>query len=302
MPENVIEKSLARFVDRRNELSSFCEMISGGTHPVMVISGPSAIGKSSLLIRLVDECLRQGVVCVEVNCKETRNSNYQKIMVGIADQLGKEHFQHFLNLVNHFANPRRNQMADIPAIKIQGDVVVGEVNPGAVVAGVVIEKVIAMPGLEISVPEADRIAPLTDRFLADLEPLLAKHPIVFCFDQLDNATTETRNWIWEELLRPLRRGRGLPGARFVICVQGSPALEAEIGDLRLIIKRADLSPLGDGDIAEYLARRAGSSRTEDEFYRLAEAIYVKTNGIPGEVVSYADAIDRHREKKGASAR
>lgn len=271
-------------------------MVKSGDPPVMLISGRSGIGKSSLLARLADECTQQGVVCVEVDCRDPRHGNYQKIMTAIATRLGIEHFQNFVNLVNHFSDPRQKFAASAPNISIHGEVSATTLNAGGPVTGVIIKEVnITVPSHDFGVPEAERIAPLTDRFLADLQPLLTRNTIVFFFDQLENATTETRKWFWEELLRPIRLGGGLDGARFVVCAQESPDLEAEIGDLRRIVKRADLNPLKDGDIAEYLARREGPSLSESDRRVLAVAIFVKTNGIPGEVAGFVDLIHQHRE-------
>jgi hypothetical protein len=300
LPLTVRESRLKEFVDRRAELGSFCEMLKSGDPPVLLISGRSGIGKSSLLARLVDECASQGVIGVEIDCRNPRLGNYQQIMIAAAKRLGLEHFRHFVNLVNHFSDPRQKLEVSVPAnVNIHGAVSVGTVNPGAAVIGVLIEQAtISISGQESSIPEAERIAPLTDRFLEDLEPLLAKNPIVFFFDQLESATTETRKWIWEELFRPIRGG-GLTGARFVLCVQQSGESSAEIGDLRSHVKRAVLHPLSDVDIAEYLVRRQGPSFTPGECQLLAEAIFLKTEGVPLDVAAYVDMIQAYRTQKAA---
>jgi hypothetical protein len=298
LPLSIRQIRLQEFVDRRIELAEFCEMLESGERPVMVISGISGIGKSSLLARLVEECADRRVARVEINCKDSRHGSYLKIMSAIVESLGIEHFQQFARLVEYFGNPQQGLLAIVPAdINIRSDLSVGTVKPGASVAGVVIEQ-LNISVSDTRVPEAERIAPLTDRFLADLAPLLGKDRIAFFFDQVESATTETRKWIWEELFRPIRQG-GLVGARFVLCVQESPESAAEIGDLRPLVKRSVLKPFGDGDIAEYVARRQKRS-TAAECLPVAEALFLQTKGLPADVVTSVDALIEFQKVKAAS--
>ena len=56
MTPNLLQRRLAEFVDRTSEMDRFCRMLQTGEKPVMIVSGDSGCGKSSLLARMVHEC------------------------------------------------------------------------------------------------------------------------------------------------------------------------------------------------------------------------------------------------------
>jgi hypothetical protein len=296
---SVRENNLQEFVDRRDEVIKFRALLENTKSPVMVISGVSGMGKSSLLIRLVAECKVLGISRVEIDCKDARHRSYEKIMRAMAETLGPEHFQRFLDLADHFAHPHRKLKAIAPDINVHAEITAGTINSGAAVTGVVIEQVnISLSGEE---SQDDRIAALTDRFFEDLEPLLEKKPIVFFFDQVENAITQTRNWIWQEFFRPVRAG-GLQAARFVLCVQGSPESTLEVGDLRTLIKRTDLKPLGEEDILDYIVQRHENRFTRDECRMAARLLAQNTKGRPGDVATAVDGLLASQERTESDKR
>lgn len=281
------ERRLEAFVDRKAELRAFLEMLETEDRPIMSIWGRSGMGKSSLISRLVKECIRSDVRIVEIDCKRARyKSSYLEIMRSVKEELGVEHFQGFTDLVNHFFT--------VPDHKIQVnvgttggvDVNVQAAGERAVVAGVIIrDSNFVLPRQDITVPEEQRMARLTDRFLADLQPLAQKNLIVFFFDHVDDAMAETRHWIWGELLRAVLTGR-LTHCRFVLCGQQPPPSDQEISDMW----RAELKPLGFADVAEYLTKQKGLEYSENEFTLVAKWLVASTQGIPVNLVRAAQAL------------
>jgi len=56
MMERVLQKRLAEFVDRDEEMRRFRTMLKSSDKPIMVVWGEAGIGKTSLLARMIHEC------------------------------------------------------------------------------------------------------------------------------------------------------------------------------------------------------------------------------------------------------
>ena len=293
------ERRLHEFVDRRMELQDFCSMLERNDRPILAISGDTGIGKSSLLARFVHECALRHVVKVEIDCSSMRFSTYLAIMRKVRDDLGVEHFTALTDLINFFTVPEyRLQLNVTTSGSINVSQNVGTVAAGAVVAGVVIrDAMILLPRQDLSIGEEERLAKLTDRFLADFERFLTHTPVVVFFDHLEKATNETRRWIWGELLGALAAGR-LAGARFVLCDRDPPKLEEELSRIRDLVQGATLQPLGLPDIAEYVARRDEFGMNEDERRTMAMVLLGATSGIPGIVATQVDSYVQLRRRSG----
>lgn len=292
------ERRLHEFVDRRMELQDFCSMLERDDRPILAISGDTGIGKSSLLARFVHECALRHVVKVEIDCSSTRFSTYLAVMRKVRDDLGVEHFTALTDLINFFFNdkPYHLQVNVSTSGSIAVSQNVGTVEAGAVVAGVVIrDSMFVLPRQDLSVGEEERLAKLTDRFLADFERFLTRTPVVVFFDHLEKATNETRKWIWGELLGALAAGR-LTGARFVLCDRDPPKLEEELSRIRDLVQGATLQPLGLPDITEYVARRDEFGMNEDERRTMAMVLLGATRGIPGNVATQVDSYVQLRRR------
>lgn len=295
----VVERRLRSFVDRRSELDEFCRMVDTGDRPILAISGDTGIGKSSLLERCVHECALRHVRKVEIDFGSIRYNTYLAIMRKVRDELGVEHFVPLTDLINYFTKPSYHLQVDVSAgSSIHVSQNVGTVEAGAQVnvAGVVIhDLMIVEPRTDLSVSEEERVARLTDRFLTDLERLLATTPVVFFFDHVDKATGDTRRWLWNELLTPLADGR-LAGARFVLCVREAPKFEEELAQMRGLVAPARLQPLGLPDITEYLARREELRIGDAERERVAEMLLAASKGIPVTVATFVESFLQIRRR------
>ena len=165
-----LERRLAEFVDREEELCAFCDMIDTGERPILVIWGDGGLGKSSLLARMIHECALRSIQKVEVVWTDTRNHDYLAVMRKIRDDLGPLYFRAFTDQVNYFTVPHYQL-----TLKVEGRVSVAEgatIEGSTVgdVAGVLVkDSMFVVPRADISVSENDRMAQLTDRFLDDLK-------------------------------------------------------------------------------------------------------------------------------------
>jgi hypothetical protein len=274
-------------------------MLDLGERPILTVSGNSGIGKTSLLARFVHECALRRMTKVEIDCSSLRYSTYLAIMRKVRDDLGADHFKKLTDLINYFTVPEYRLQLNVSTdanIVVSQDV--GTVEAGAEVniSGITIRDAMFVVSREdLSVSEDDRLTKLTDRFLTDLERFLAATPAVIFFDHLDKATSETRRWIWSELLGPIAHGR-LHGARFVLCGREPPKLDEELAHMRGLVEQATLQPLGVGDIAEYVARRDEFNLDEGERKTIADMLFVVSEGVPFRVASYVDGFLQLRRR------
>jgi archaellum biogenesis ATPase FlaH len=174
-----MERRLAEFVDRKAEMQRFCDMLDGEDKLIMLISGDSGLGKSSLFARMVHECGLRSRKKAEVVWSDTRPHDYMAVMRKIRDDFGPDLFKPFTDLINYFTVPQYNLKIDL-----QGSVRVGEglqVKDSTVgdVAGVVIkDSMFVVPRYDMAVPEAERLVQLTERFLDVFATALTKEPLV----------------------------------------------------------------------------------------------------------------------------
>lgn len=286
-----MERRLAEFVDRREEMQRFCDLLDGEDKLIMLISGDSGLGKSSLFARMVHECGQRKLKKAEVVWSDTRPHDYMAVMRKIRDDLGPDLFKPFTDLINYFTVPQYTLKIDV-----QGSVRVGEglqVNDSTVgdVAGVVIkDSMIVVPRNDMAVPEAERLVQLTERFLEVFATAFANERLVVFFDTVEKMSESTSAWVWGELLKAVLNGR-LTNVRFVLCGIKHPELDR---DMERIVEQAELGPLGHADIVEYLALRG-----VDEGLRadLADMLLGPTEGKPNHLAMRVDSYLKLKQKR-----
>jgi len=285
------QERLARFVDRESEMQSFCRMLdeASGARPVLIVWGESGMGKTVLLSRMMHECSLRSLVKAEVLWSDTRSHDYLGVMRKIRDDVGAIKFQQFTQLVNFFTNPQPVQRVEL-VVDTKGSVAVGEhasLAPSAHVdtmAGVVIrDLMLMMPRGDLGIPESERMARLTDKFIAELNAAAVDGKIVIFLDAMEKATELTQRWIWGELLNPLREGR-LANVCFIVGRQNQPSLD---DSWRSMIETRKLAPLLEGHIIEYLIKR-GISREDAQ--TSAKWILTLSGGSPLTIDNAVDAV------------
>jgi hypothetical protein len=158
------------------------------------------------------------------------------------------------------------------------------------VAGVLVKDVmINVPRADMSVPEAQRIAEMTDAFLADLRAAIQGQRLAVFFDAVEKMSADTKAWAWQELLAAARDGK-LPGVLFVLCGQQPGPDDREWIDA---VEEARLQPLQQRHVVEYLTKRG---LDDPSCGAIAETLVAATGGKISEIAKVVDTIIAQRRK------
>ena len=298
----VVARRLAEFVDRAAEIDLYCEVLDRGDPPIMVVFADTGMGKTSLLLRMVHECAQRKLRKAEVWWTDTLVYDYMAVLRKLRDDLGVDHFGAFTDLINYYTDTNYQPRLDIN-INLQGSVQVagGAQFSGSSVgdiAGVVVrDNMIVVQRPDIAVPLEVRREQLTRRFLDALRELSSRESVVLFFDAVEKMSDITNQWLWEQLLLPVRDGV-LPNVRAVLCGQRRPPEERDWTDFLAL---AELKPLGLDDIDAYIAKRtAGRMLMSDETRQaLAKMLAVVTRGRPADVASSIDLYLAPSRSQGA---
>ena len=289
-----LERRLAEFVNRDNEMDLFCEVLETDQKPIMIVWGGGGVGKSSLLARMIHECACRKLRKAEVIWTETRNHDYLAIMRKIRDDVGVDYFKPFTDLVNFFTVPQyelKIKLASAGSIAVAQDAQI-EGSTIEDIAGIVVkDSMIVMPRPDIAVPESERMVRLTDRFIENLAiALQSGPPLVIFFDAVEKMTEDTRKWVWFELLKSVQDNR-LYHIRLVLCGRERPLLDR---DMQIIVEEAELLPLALENIIDYLVKRGVSESSRND---LASMLWVATKGNPLQIATLVDGFLKLQKRK-----
>lgn len=292
-----LERRLAEFVDREDEMARFQDMLETGDRPVMVIWGDGGVGKSSLIARMTHEVAQRKLRKAEVVWTETRNHDYLAVMRKIRDDVGVDYFKPFTDLANFFTVPQyelKIQVEHSGSISVaQGANFEGS-TVGDIAGVIVKDAMFVVPRPDMAVPETERMARLTDRFIEDLAfALKSGPPLMVFFDAVEKMTEDTRKWVWGELLASVRDGR-LRDIMFVLSGRKEPQLDR---DMRFIVERAQLLPLALANIIDYLAVRGVDEASRPD---LATMLMVATQGNPLQIATLVDGFLNMQRKRARS--
>ncbi|MGQ0444983.1 MAG: AAA family ATPase [Beijerinckiaceae bacterium] len=292
-----LERRLAEFVDREDEMRRFCRLLETDSKSVMVVSGDGGVGKSSLLARMIHECAVRQLRKSEVTWTDTRNHDYLAVMRKIRDDTGPESFRAFTDLVNFFTVPQYELKVTVQG---QGNIAVAggariEGSRVGDIAGIMIKDVmLSAPRNDMAVPESERTARLTDAFIAELQAeLTARGPLMVFLDATEKMTPDTERWVWGELLGAARDGK-LPNAKFVL--SGRRRLELGRDWIRLV-EEAQLKPLDREHILIYLGKRGVA---ESNRAAVADLLLIITQGNILQIATYVDAFLQMQEAHAAA--
>lgn len=291
LARRIIERRLAEFVDRDHEMGQFRGVLDSDERPIMIVSGPTGMGKTSLLLRMIHECAVRKLPKAEVAWNDTNALDYMATMRKIRDDLGVEHFKAFTDLINYYTDADYQPKLEI-TLNVQGggkiDVAAGmEVAQSTIgdVAGIMIrDNMFVVQRPDLAMPPEVRRHHLTQRFLEGLTAASGTSLVVLFFDAIEKMSDITHKWLWEQVLEGLRSGP-LQNVRVVLCGQRPPPDDR---DWAMFIATAELKPLALKDVEAYLERRApdvpGMVRHE-----LAKIILGPTGGRPTDVAAAVDA-------------
>jgi hypothetical protein len=305
----LLDRRLAEFVDREAEMRLFCEMLEPSRKNILVVWGDSGLGKSSLLARMTHECALRRLAKAEVTWTETRPYDYLAVMRKIRDDVlsslrdtpteagSYPAFAAFTDLVNYFTVEHYEltvKVEGVTSITVASGAVIQSGSSVGDIAGIVVKDVMLNTARsDMAVPEAERLARLTDRFLEDFEALLGQRSMVVFFDAVEKMSPDTEKWLWGELLAAVRDGR-LEHVTFVLCGQHCPDLDR---DWDLAVEAAQLQPLSHEHIVDYLGRRGVDEANREE---LATLLEVTTQGRVAQVASFVDGYLKLKSQRAGS--
>jgi archaellum biogenesis ATPase FlaH len=286
-----MERRLAEFVDRKAEMQRFREMLDGEDKLIMLISGDSGLGKSSLFARMVHECALRNRKKAEVVWSDTRPHDYMAVMRKIRDDFASDLFKPFTDLINYYTVEQYNLKISGPgSTQVAEGLTVSDHSTVGDIAGIVIkDSMLVLPRNDKAIPEAERLAALTDRFLESFAEALKNEPLVVFFDTVEKMSEPTHAWVWGELLKAVLDGR-LPKVRFVLCGIKHPEIDRDMGH---IVEEVELSPLGQADIVEYLEVRGITEMRE----QLADMLLATTKGKPFDLATAVDGFLKLQQKR-----
>ena len=287
----IVERRLREFVDREAEMSQFRASLDSDDKPIMIVSGASGMGKTSLLLRMIHECALRKLPKAEVVWNDTNALDHMATMRKIRDDLGVEHFKSFTDLINYFTDVDYQPKLEITlnvqaggAIDVAAGMQVTESSIGDIAGVVIRDNMFVVQRADLAIPPEVRRNHLTRRFLDGLAAASASSLVVLFFDTIEKMSDLTHTWLWEQVLEALRSGT-LANVRVVLCGQRPPPDDR---DWAMFIEAAELKPLALKDIEAYLERRAPKIGA-DVRHELAKIILVPTGGRPTDVAAAVDA-------------
>lgn len=286
----LIERRLAEFVNRSDEINAFINILDTGEPPIMIVWGHGGVGKSYLLSKMIHECAHRGLHKAEVFWTDTRNYDYLAIMRKLRDDIGVQYFYSFTDLVNYYTVPQYELRVSVEgSVNVANNATIENSNTGDIAGVVIKDLMIPKPRSDIAVPEDEKLTRLTDEFISNLNLALQEYasdkPLIVFMDAVEKMSEDTRNWIWDELFGSVRDGR-LPNIRLVLCGRQEPPDDFDREVLQLI-EEAELKPLEHKHIIEYLEKRGIEENLRDA---LATMLIVNTEGNPLQLANSVDAF------------
>jgi len=300
-----MERRLAAFVDRKDEMARFCEMLETRDKPIMVVWGEAGLGKTSLFFRMMHECSQRKLRKADLVWSDTRNHDYVAVMCKIRDNLGADCFQSFSQLVNAPASSQIEVKIDVGVtgeVNVASGMQVDHSKVGDVAAAIIKDSTFVLPMSDRAALERNRMIRLTDEFIRGLGQALQTEPLVIFFDAVEKMSADTSKWVWGELLRAVADGT-VGQIVVVLCGREKPQFDR---DMEFIVEEAELKPLGEADIFEYLTKRCQDEKVdtvvnEEARLMMATMLFNTTKGKPDEV-AYAVEGALKGWKKRASGR
>jgi Cdc6-like AAA superfamily ATPase len=283
----ILEQRIEDFVDRMAELQGFSAFTESEEKLILLVRGPTGMGKSSLLAKIRRECEKKELRHVAIDCEEISLNTYHQVMCRVRDELKKpELFQDFTRLTQSFEAPR---------ISINVGQEIEKIEPGGSAIGVKIDTLNLSGPASAGVPEAERMVRLTEQFVGSLERVAQGVGLVVLLDETHKMTSETTLWLWAQLLKSLLENR-LAAVRFVVAVRDRPQMDRYMSN---IVEDVELKPLAMVDVVEYLKlRRIGQS--DDERRQVALGLYASTRGNPMSVATAVDTLNELLRKMAST--
>jgi hypothetical protein len=289
---------LDSFVNRIEERDRFCELLSTGEKPIMIVWGKNGLGKTWLLEWMMHECAQRQLVKSELVWDETRKYEEYGIMRKIRDDVDPSYFKPFTDLISYYTEPQYKLQ-----IIVEGDLSVAnkaefvESKFNDLVGVMIKDNEISFPRTDIQVPMEERLIRLTDLFIPSLAAATKDRPLWIFFDVFDRRMSpETRKWIQNELFAAILDGK-LPNVKVVMSINRKPSPDGNFLDF---VEEASLQPFERQYVEEYLLKRGVDERLGvDEKRRagMVDVIMAEAEGVPLKVAKLVAGVIKMLEKE-----
>ena len=273
------------FVNREHPLALIWQIIQQEVEQcLLLVVGPSGIGKSSLLDESQDRCIAAGIDYVRVDFRETLDQGYLSFIQRVREQLGAAGFERLderlaqshtwghWQATNRHANtskadtepvtpasvmPGRPIYATVGDVGTEAQVVVGDYNK-VIRANVVNDITVLIQQDDPRVRTAVQLE-ITDAFLTCLREYASERKVVFFLDSWDagRPTTDVRDWLNRTLFQWLLTLK-LPNTVAIIAGSEEPTL----GRSSRWLERLKLAELDQRAVHTYWTDKRGLPATE----------------------------------------
>lgn len=246
-----------RFIDRDPDAASFGQFLDTNGCALMLVHGPSGVGKTWLLDRFMREAARCSWLTAALVWRRTRHDSFLSLLKAYHEALGPQRM------------PDLSQALEVQQAYASRDSTAGNIQiaQGADLAGAQIGRIVgheqhfvvhgdlhlgSQTSLEL---QKDRLLLLTRAFCGDLVTLSTRERLLLILDGHDEMPPTTIDWLWEECIRLLDDARIWPRLKLVLCGETAADLR---GGIRAVNARVhEVVPLtrDRGNIAQYLRAR-----------------------------------------------
>lgn len=283
------EHILGAFVDRVDALNGFTSILGDENKRIMWIAGPSGIGKSVLLSRMMFECRQREVPWLHVEWHSSHRYGYLDLMRRLRDVADRpEVFNLFNDRVNYFTKPGyevtiKLDAGDISNVRIlEGGVIESsgtQIHVGHTVE--IRDLTIPVQRPDFNLDDRTFQLELTNAFFPCFQALTRERPHVLFLDALEKADQSTLSWLWDELFTRVSE-REIVNVFVVLAGQQAVEVPPRLFDC---MRTYQLQPFRTPDIEEYLRRRGIA---ENEVSTLARFL-TPTAKTPYEIANQTNA-------------
>jgi hypothetical protein len=228
----------------------------GRKQPVMAVWGPTGIGKSQLLAKMVHECANLQLRRARILFRDEYLPDYLAILRACREDIGVTPFNPFTEKIrDYFADPRVTNVFNLnnSPITVGSDTTVEEGGELGEMVGVkiVVDPMTSEPRADLSVSEDERRIRLTETFLDCLATTAATGRIVIFVDAVEKMPINTARWLWNDVID----GVSTRGADVCFVISGQLKPNPEPPRAARLVRWAELRPLAEADVGTYLTKR-----------------------------------------------
>jgi hypothetical protein len=276
-----------RFIDRDPDATSFRHFLGNSACALMLLHGPSGVGKTWLLDRFVREAARGCWLTAVLVWRRTRHDSFLSLLKAYHDALGAQRLPQLSRAIEAQmqagrgvagANVQIAQGADLRDAQI-GRIVGYEQH-------FVVHGDLHLDGPSSVGLEKDRLLLLTRAFCDDLVELSRREPIVLILDGHDEMPDNTADWLWEECIRLLDEERIWPRLKLILCGETAAKLRGGIRAANALVHEVVPLTRESRNIEQYLRARGFD---EAQIPVLAKLAFSLCSGL--NTADFCDKID-----------